>query len=94
MIYIEMTGSPKNFGFKTKEKFLETLKPFGVEQTKLNSPYCTFLITDNLLSKTIKMRTAKSRGIQILTYGQLLTNFKTVLRSKKIQELKRKMENK
>jgi len=28
MIRIEMTGSPKPFGFKTKEQFTDTLKPY------------------------------------------------------------------
>jgi len=94
MIYIEMTGSPKEYGFKTKEKFLEVLKSFGVEHTKLTDPLCDFLITNDLTSKTGKMKIAKSRKIKVLTYGQLVEQFKTLLRSKKIQDLRNKIQNK
>jgi hypothetical protein len=34
-IRIEMTGSPKEFGFKTKEQFMEALTPFNVFATKI-----------------------------------------------------------
>ena len=44
--WIEMTGSPRTFGFKTKEKFLETVKEFGVVHVGIND--CSHLITDDV----------------------------------------------
>lgn len=89
-IYIEMTGSPREFGFKTKEKFLETLDPFGVEHHSLTYG-CDYLVTNNILSSTIKMKNAKRYGVKIITYGDLLSQFTIQLRSKKIEDLKKKM---
>jgi hypothetical protein len=40
------------------------------------------------------MKIAKSRKIKVLTYGQLVEQFKTLLRSKKIQDLRNKIQNK
>ena len=69
-IIIEMTGSPKEFGFATKEEFINSVEPYGVVAGKLNSE-CTYLITDDLSSTTSKMVKAKKLGKEILTYGQL-----------------------
>lgn len=89
-IYIEMTGSPKAFGFKTKEKFLETLVPFGVEHHPLTHG-CKYLVTNDISSSTNKMKKAKSYGAKVITYGDLLNQFTVQLRSKKIEDLKKKM---
>lgn len=89
-IYIEMTGSPREFGFKTKEKFLETLAPFGVQHCPLTHG-CNYLVTNNILSSTNKMKKASYFGAKIITYGDLLSQFTVQLRSKKIEDLKKKM---
>jgi hypothetical protein len=91
MIRIEMTGSPKPFGFKTKEQFIETLKPYGVFSYKL-SPSCDFLITNDLSSNTLKMKLATQLGIKIMTYGGLIEHFKKEMRRKKLLELKDKIK--
>ena len=87
--WIEMTGSPKNFGFKTKEKFLETVKDFNVYHTNITN--CQYLITDDITSNTIKMKTARKHGVKIFTYGEFVNLFKVEMRSKKIIELQKKM---
>lgn len=87
--YIEMTGSPRDFGFKTKEKFLDTVKDFGVVHVTIAN--CNYLITDDLTSKSIKMRKAKSHRAKIVTYGDFVNMFRVEMRAKKISELKKKM---
>lgn len=91
MIRIEMTGSPKPFGFKTKEQFIETLKPYGVFSYKL-SPSSDFLITNDLSSNTLKMKLATRMGVRIMTYGGLIEHFKKEMRRKKLLELKDKIK--
>ena len=87
-IRIEMTGSPKPFGYKTKEAFIDALTPFNVRATKItHSP--DFLITNDLKSVTNKMLRAKSEHIPILTYGQLIDKYRLEMRKRKIQEIKR-----
>lgn len=71
--FLEMTGSPKAFGFVTKEDFLDTIKPFGFEHGKLNE--ARFLITDDLSSTSSKMKTAEKKGIEIMTYSQFVDKF-------------------
>ena len=92
-IRIEMTGSPKPFGFKTKEQFMEALIPFGVSATKItHSP--DFLITNDLKSNTLKMKRAKSEGIEVLTYGGLINKYRLEMRKKKLEDIKLKIVNK
>ena len=91
-IRIEMTGSPKPFGFKTKEQFMEALRPFNVYATKItHSP--DFLVTNDLKSETLKMKKAKSERIPVVTYGQLIEKYKMEMRKKKLEEIKLKMVN-
>jgi len=65
-IGICLTGSPKTFGYTTKQEFLDKF-PYMYE-TKLNDPNCKFLVTDNLESTSSKMKTAKKKGIEIVLY--------------------------
>ena len=91
-IRIEMTGSPKPFGFKTKEQFMEALTPFNVYATKItHNP--DFLVTNDLKSVTLKMKKAKAERIPVVTYGQLLDKYKMEMRKKKLEEIKLKMVN-
>lgn len=71
---IEMTGSPKDFGFNTKSDFMEVISPFGFVQGSLNKD-CNFLVTDDLSSTTSKMSKAQKLGVQVVTYGQLIEMF-------------------
>lgn len=90
LIWIEMTGSPRKFGFKTKEQFIDALKPFGVSATKI-SYGADFLITNDMSSKTLKMKAAKEEGIEIMTYGDLIEKYRIEMRKQKLLELKEKL---
>jgi NAD-dependent DNA ligase len=68
---MEMTGSPKEFGFATKNDFVAAVAPFGVIAGTLNKD-CDFLVTDDLTSATSKMAKAAKLGVQVVTYGQLI----------------------
>lgn len=87
--WIEMTGSPKKFGFKTKQVFFDLVKGFGVNKCTANDR--NYLITDNLSSNTIKMKTAKKHRATIMTYGDFANMFTIQMRLKKISELKKKI---
>lgn len=68
---MEMTGSPKGFGFNTKGDFVKEVSQYGVIHGKLNKD-CHFLVTDDLSSKTSKMDKAEKLGVQVVTYSQLI----------------------
>lgn len=68
LIPIVLTGSPKEFGFKTKDDFMKAHSNYiQVDNLKL----AKYLITDDLSSTSSKMKTAQKLGIKILTYDQL-----------------------
>ena len=75
--YIEMTGSPRSAGFKTKAIFLEYLEPFGFTQAKMTKRKnkVTILVTNDKNSQTAKMRMAKDLGVEIMTYFELAELF-------------------
>jgi NAD-dependent DNA ligase len=73
---MEMTGSPKDFGFVTKGDFVDAVSPYGIIAGTLNKD-CHFLVTDDLSSKTSKMAKAEKLGVQIVTYGQLFDMVKS-----------------
>jgi len=62
----EMTGSPKDFGWKTKKDFVNSLSG-SVEHTKLNKD-TDYLITDDVTSNSGKMKKAKKYGTTIVDY--------------------------
>ena len=62
-----MTGSPKEFGFKTKAEFLAKFP--NLFEASLSDANCKYLVTDNLDSTSNKMKTAAKKGIEIKTYG-------------------------
>ena len=76
-IIVEMTGSPKTFGFNTKNDFLDVVKPFGVIHGRLNKD-CHYLVTDDTSSTTSKMAKVdkinekSGTDIKIVTYGELV----------------------
>ena len=74
---IEMTGSPKSAGFKTKATFLAALEDFGYSQAKMRKKDNTvdILVTDDMSSETNKMKTARDLGVEIMTYADLADAF-------------------
>ena len=74
-IKFEMTGSPKEFGFKTKEEFVKLIAPHGYVQTSLSAD-STYLITDDIDSSTSKTAKAKKLGVKIVTYGDIVNLIK------------------
>lgn len=90
-IYIEMTGSPREHGFKTKEQFVKSLNSVNVFQRKLEHG-AEYLITNDLSSDTAKMRFAKKRKIKIKTYSEFVNEFKQISRTKKLQDLLTKIK--
>jgi NAD-dependent DNA ligase len=72
-IFYVMTGSPKEFGFKTKSDFQKTLPDNWTEQKGLDKN-TNYLISDDVLSKSSKTAKANKLGIQIVTYDIDPTN--------------------
>ena len=68
-----MTGSPRSAGFKTKAVFLEKLKVYGFETEKMRKRInkVSILVTNDLNSKTAKMKLANDLGVEIMTYAEL-----------------------
>ena len=62
-----MTGSPVGFGYKTKAEFRASLSEGYVEVKKVED--ADLLITDDLESRTSKMKKADKLGVVIKTYG-------------------------
>ena len=68
LIPVMLTGSPKEFGFKTKEEFMMAHPNYTqIDNLKL----AKYLITDDLTSTSSKMKTAQKLGIKILTYDEV-----------------------
>jgi len=65
----EMTGSPSNFGYKTKKDFIAYAKENGYSHSKLSE--ASILFTDNLNSSSSKMKTAAKKGVKIMLYSQI-----------------------
>lgn len=70
IVMVEMTGSPKSFGFKTKSDWLDTFNG-KVVTGSLTDKRCKFLVTDDLDSDSSKMKKAKKLNIQIVTYNEI-----------------------
>jgi NAD-dependent DNA ligase len=60
-----LTGSPKEFGYKSKEEFLNKFP--GIVESDLKE--AQYLITDSYDSTSSKMKVAEKRGVIIKTYG-------------------------
>src|ERR1035437_3744090 len=71
-----MTGSPKAFGFNTKEIFASEFNGKLID-VSLSDKTCKYLITDDYGSTSSKMIIAKKKNIEILTYGDFFENYKT-----------------
>ncbi|MEG1142874.1 MAG: BRCT domain-containing protein, partial [Clostridia bacterium] len=68
IIWVELTGSPKNFGFKSKSEWLQS-HGGKVMTCGLSDKNCKYLITDDLNSTSSKMKAAIKKGIKIVTYN-------------------------
>ena len=68
-ITFELTGSPKEFGFKTKEEFIKMVSAKGFVHTPLQKG-TKYLITDDVSSSSSKMSKAIKLGIEIISYEQ------------------------
>lgn len=80
---IIMTGSPEEFGYKTKAVFLQQ-HPELEETTKFTE--CDILICDDLESNSSKMQKARKLGIPIKTYGEFSGNNSQVQQKENKQE--------
>jgi DNA ligase (NAD+) len=65
----EFTGSPKSFGYKTKEEFLAYAKSKGYYHSGLKDAQVLF--TDDVNSSSSKMNAARKRGVKILLYSEI-----------------------
>lgn len=76
-LFVCMTGSPKSFGFNTKELFANEFDG-NIIEVSLSDKSCKYLITDDYSSNSSKMVTAKKKNIEILTYGDFFSKFKMI----------------
>jgi len=74
-IKFEMTGSPKPFGFKTKDEFTKLIGSHGWVHTGLDRE-TKYLITDDITSTSSKMSKANKLGIEVITYSDVLNMIK------------------
>lgn len=72
---VELTGSPKDQGFKTKEQFIEYIKQYGYSHSPLTKE-TTYLITDDKESSSSKMNKAKKLNVKIISYVEFLNMIK------------------
>jgi len=73
-LFVCMTGSPKPFGFTTKKEFADLIGD-KLNEVSITSKDCQYLITDDLNSKSSKMKNAEKKGIKIVTYGDFVNEF-------------------
>jgi len=73
-IGFEMTGKTSDTEFKTKEELIVYLATKGYMHTKLKD--AKLLLTESYNSKSTKMAAATKKGIQILTYVDLIEKLK------------------
>ena len=73
-LFVCMTGSPKPFGFATKKIFSELIGD-KLNEVSISSKDCQYLITDDLNSKSSKMKNAEKKGIEIVTYGEFAEKY-------------------
>lgn len=65
----EFTGSPKAFGYKTKEEFLAYAKSKGYYHSGLKDAQVLF--TDDVNASSSKMVAARKRGMRIVLYSEI-----------------------
>jgi DNA ligase (NAD+) len=65
----EMTGSPKAFGFKTKEEFVAYAKSKGYHHSGIKEGKVLFV--DDINTSSSKMKSAQSKGLKIMLYSEI-----------------------
>jgi DNA ligase (NAD+) len=65
-IGFEMTGSPKDSGFKVKSDLVKFMASHGYVHKSLKE--AKYLLTDSMNSSSSKMAAAKKNGVEIITY--------------------------
>ena len=75
--YIEMTGSPRDAGFKTKAIFMEQMHEHGFMQSKMRKKdnQVIFLVTGDKSSTSRKMQLAEELDVEIVTYEEMANDF-------------------
>ena len=80
VIKVCLTGSPKNFGHKTKKNFLNAINNnilnLSIEEVKIKDS--ELLVTDDYNSSTDKMKYARNNNIPICTYGDIQNYLKSI----------------
>jgi len=71
VINVCMTGSPRNFGWATKAAFLKEVGQY-VDVNDVDIKKCDVLVTDDMMSNTVKMQYAAEHGKDIYTYDEFL----------------------
>jgi DNA ligase (NAD+) len=69
-IGFEMTGSPKDAGYKVKSDLIKFLASHGYVHRPLKE--AKILLTDSMTSSSSKMESARKLGVEIMTYSQLI----------------------
>lgn len=69
-IGFEMTGSPKDAGYKVKSDFVKFMGSQGYVHTGLKE--AKLLLTDSMSSSSSKMEAARKLGVEIKTYSQIV----------------------
>jgi NAD-dependent DNA ligase len=72
--FYEMTGSPKEQGFKVKADFTGLAEKRGFQHAKLDKN-CNFLITDNVNATSSKMKKAEKLGVETITYSDFADKY-------------------
>jgi DNA ligase (NAD+) len=67
----EMTGSPRESGFKVKSDLVKFLASHGYSHKPLKE--AKYLLTDSLSSPSSKMENARKLGVEIITYEDMIT---------------------
>jgi DNA ligase (NAD+) len=73
-IGFEMTGSPKDSGFKVKSDLIKFLGSHGYVHKPLKE--AKILLTDSINSSSSKMESARKLGVKIMTYSELIEELK------------------
>ena len=67
----ELTGSPKSFGFKTKDEFKNKVSELGMKHTKLTKD-TDYLISDDINGSSSKIKKALKLGVKVITYADAI----------------------
>lgn len=76
LLTIELTGSPKIYGYKTKQEFLDECKKY-VDLNSLELKATTdYLVCEDYNDNSSKMKKANKLGVKIITYDEFLNQIR------------------